>query len=108
MALNGHNLLIIGYPETGKSFTVVHIAEQLQKQARYFVLTATTGKAAQALQEKLPKCLNKVVIYLETRYLAKIQTSNGKTPRVPNFRFFNRWRCYFHFGSMALCTRANS
>jgi DNA replication protein DnaC len=61
MALNGHNLLIIGYPETGKSFTVVHIAEQLQKQARYFVLTATTGKAAQAFQEKLPKCLNKVV-----------------------------------------------
>ena len=60
MALNGHNLLIIGYPETGKSFTV-HIAEQLQKQARNVVLTATTGKAAQAFQEKLPKCLNKVV-----------------------------------------------
>ena len=53
MALNGHNLLITEYPGTGKSFTV-HIAEQLQKQARNVVLTATTGKAVQALQEKLP------------------------------------------------------
>ena len=33
MALNGHNLLITGYPGTGKSFTVARIAEQLQKQA---------------------------------------------------------------------------
>jgi len=61
MALNGHNLLITGYPETSKSFMVAHIAEQSQKQATYFVLTATTGKAAQALQEKLPKCPSKVV-----------------------------------------------
>ena len=60
MALNGHNLLITGYSGTGTSFTV-HIAEQLQKQVRNVVLTATTGKAAQALQEKLPKCLSKVV-----------------------------------------------
>ena len=40
---------------------MAHIAEQLQKPARNVVLTATTGKAAKALQEKLPKCLNKVV-----------------------------------------------
>ena len=33
---------------------------------------------------------------------------NGKTPGVPNFRFFNRWHCYFHFGSMMFSTRANS
>ena len=61
MALSGHNLLITGYPGTGKSFTVARIAEQLQKQAKNVVLTAITGKAAQTLQEKLPKCLNKVV-----------------------------------------------
>ena len=60
MALNGHNLVITGYSGTGTSFTV-HIAEQLQKQVRNVVLTATTGKAAQALQEKLPKCLSNVV-----------------------------------------------
>jgi DNA replication protein DnaC len=60
ITLNGHNLLITGYPGTGKSFTV-HIAEQLQKQARNVVLTATTGKAVQALQEKLPKYLSKIV-----------------------------------------------
>jgi DNA replication protein DnaC len=60
IALNGHNLLITGYPGTGKSFTV-HIAEPLQKQARNVVLTATTGKAVQALQEKLPKYLSKIV-----------------------------------------------
>jgi Cdc6-like AAA superfamily ATPase len=66
---HGHNLLITGYPGTGKSFTV-HIAEQLQKQARNVVLTATTGKAVQALQEKLSKYLSKIVtttLYLETR-----------------------------------------
>jgi hypothetical protein len=40
---------------------VARIAEQLQKQAKNVVLTAITGKAAQTLQEKLPKCLNKVV-----------------------------------------------
>jgi hypothetical protein len=40
---------------------VAHIAEQLQKQAKNVVLTAITGKAVQTLQEKLPKCLNKVV-----------------------------------------------
>jgi tRNA(Met) C34 N-acetyltransferase TmcA len=45
MALNGHNLVITGYSGTGTSFTV-HIAEQLQKQVRNVVLTATTGKAA--------------------------------------------------------------
>ena len=56
MALNGHNLLIAGYSGTDTSFTV-HIAEQLQKQAKNVVLTAITGKAAQTLQKKLPKCL---------------------------------------------------
>jgi hypothetical protein len=40
---------------------VARIAEQLQKQAKNVVLTAITGKAAQTLQEKLPKCLSKVV-----------------------------------------------
>ena len=53
MALNGHNLLITGYPETSKSFMVAHIAEQSQKQARYFVLTATTGKAAPSFARKI-------------------------------------------------------
>ncbi|KAG1704775.1 hypothetical protein GQR58_003958 [Nymphon striatum] len=68
MALNGHNLLITGYPGTGKSFTVAHIEEHLEKQGRNVVLTTTTGKAAQALQEKLPKCLNKVRTCLEGNY----------------------------------------
>ena len=47
MALSGHNLLITGYPGTGKSLTVARIAEQLQKQAKNGVLTAITRKATQ-------------------------------------------------------------
>ena len=53
MPLSGHNLLITEYPGTGKSLTVAHIAEQLQKQAKNVVLTAITGKAAQTLQKKI-------------------------------------------------------
>ena len=30
LALRGHNILIIGFPGTGKSFTVIELAKQLK------------------------------------------------------------------------------
>ena len=55
LALRGHNILITGFPGTGKSFTVIELAKQLKAVAKNVVVTATTGIAAQGLSQKSPE-----------------------------------------------------
>jgi ATP-dependent exoDNAse (exonuclease V) alpha subunit len=55
LALRGHNILITGFPGTGKSFTVIELAKQLKAVGKNVVVTATTGIAAQGLSQKLPE-----------------------------------------------------
>ena len=55
LALRGHNILITGFPGTGKSFTVIELAKQLKAVGKNVVVTATTGIAAQGLSKKLPE-----------------------------------------------------
>jgi KaiC/GvpD/RAD55 family RecA-like ATPase len=53
--VRGHNILITGFPGTGKSFTVIELAKQLKAVGKNVVVTATTGIAAQGLRQKLPE-----------------------------------------------------
>ena len=55
LALRGHNILITGFPGTGKSFTVIELAKQLKAVRKNVVVTTTTGTAAQGLSQKLPE-----------------------------------------------------
>jgi MoxR-like ATPase len=55
LALRGHNILITGFPGTGKSFTVIELAKQLKAVRKNVVVTTTTGIAAQGLSQKLPE-----------------------------------------------------
>ncbi|CAG2223975.1 PIF1 [Mytilus edulis] len=54
MALAGHNVLVTGFPGTGKSFVISEIAQNLKLSGKVVAVTATTGKAAQVLQGKIP------------------------------------------------------
>ena len=55
LALRGHNILITGFPGTGKSFTVIELAKQLKAVRKNVVVTTTTGIAAQGRSQKLPE-----------------------------------------------------
>lgn len=49
-ALEGHNILILGQPGTGKTYTLKEIAKTLRGQKQNVQMTASTGLAAAALQ----------------------------------------------------------
>jgi ATP-dependent DNA helicase PIF1 len=54
MALKGHNILLTGFPGTGKSYTICEIARKLKRMGKNVRLTASTGIAAQNMRKKLP------------------------------------------------------
>lgn len=50
IALKGHNVLLTGFPGTGKSFTICQIAKELKDMGKNVQVTASTGIAAQNMQ----------------------------------------------------------
>ena len=53
LAESGHNLFLTGQAGTGKTFTLCKIVSNLQINGRNVVITASTGKAASVLKEKI-------------------------------------------------------
>lgn len=53
IAVKGHNVLLTGFPGTGKSFTICQIAKELKDMAKNVQVTASTDIAAQNMQSKL-------------------------------------------------------
>ncbi|XP_069119311.1 uncharacterized protein [Argopecten irradians] len=53
--LNDHNVILTGYPGTGKSYTVAKFIDLCLYKGKKVVATASTGKAAVVLTEALEK-----------------------------------------------------
>lgn len=48
----GHNLLITGYPGSGKSFLLSKIIEQFHNSGNIIAITSSTGMSSRALKEQ--------------------------------------------------------